>query len=286
MTTGTALIDGLRMYYRVTGDGPAVVLLHGWPQTGHCWRLVEPVLAAAGYTVLTPDLRGYGSTDKPVGGYDKRTMAADVRGLVAALDVGPVHLVGHDRGARVAHRYALDHPDDLRSLTVLDIVPTLTTVTQTDLATTRNYWHWNFHQQPDLPELLVAPNLDGYLRYLFSRWAVQREVVDAEVAHYVAEFRRTGALRAGFDDYRATDQDVALDAVSRDAGQRVTVPVLALWGDGGLPSRLRVLDIWSEYADDVTGGPVEDCGHFVPEEQPDRMLEALLPFLDRHGGPR
>ena len=283
MTTGTALVGGLRMHYRLTGDGPAVALVHGWPQTGHCWRLVEPALAAAGYTVLTPDLRGYGLTDKPPGGYDKRSMAADVRGLVAALDLGPVHLVGHDRGARVGHRYALDHPDALRSLTVLDIVPTLTTVTQTDLATARNYWHWTFHQQPDLPELLVAPNLDGYLRHLFARWAVQREVVDAEVAHYVAEFRRPGALRAGFDDYRATDEDVALDAASRDAGQRVRVPVLALWGDGGLPGRLRVLDIWAEYADDVSGGPVRDCGHFIPEEQPDGLLTALLPFLAAHG---
>jgi haloacetate dehalogenase len=277
--SGTAVVDGLRMHYLVEGDGPPVVLLHGWPQTSYCWRLVQPALATAGYTVIAPDLRGYGLTDKPAGGYDKRTMATDVRALAATLGFESVALVGHDRGGRVAHRYALDHPDEVTRLAVLDILPTIVTVSQTDLQTTRAYWHWSFHQQPDLPELLVGPAIDPYLRYMFGHWSVQRQVVDDAVDHYVTSLSRPGALRAGFDDYRATDADVALDVATRESGQRLTMPVLAVWGDAGLPSRLPVLDIWRDYATDVTGQALADCGHFLPEEQPDRLLEALLPFL-------
>jgi haloacetate dehalogenase len=279
--TGTASVDGLRMHYQVAGAGPVVVLLHGWPQTSHCWRLVQPAIAAAGYTALAPDLRGYGLTDKPPGGYDKRTMAGDIRGLVTALGFDTVRLVGHDRGARVAHRYALDHPTEVTHLAVLDIAPTLTVVEEGTLRASLGYWHWLFHQQPDLPELLVGPATGAYLRYFFERWTVQRQPLAEAADHYVEAFSRPGALRAGFDDYRATEQDVTEDAASRDRGEKLPMPVLALWGDQGLPARSPMLDIWSRYATDVTGEAVPDCGHFVPEEQPDRLLEILIPFLGR-----
>lgn len=276
------VVDGLRMHVRLAGDGPTAVLLHGWPQTGECWRRVAPELVDAGYRVVAPDLRGYGHTDKPTEGYDKRSMARDVRRLVAVLGLGedPVHLVGHDRGGRVAHRWALDAPGELASLTVLDIVPTRTMVESGTMRTARGYWHWLFHLQPDLPELLVGPAVETYVRYLVDRWTVQRAALAEMVPEYVRAMSGPGALRAGLDDYRALDEDVAQDCASYDAGQRVGVPVLALWGDGGLPAHLPVLDIWREYAADVRGRPVADCGHFVPEEQPERLVEALLPLLD------
>lgn len=279
MSSRTVVLDRLQMHVRTGGAGPLVVLLHGWPQTGHCWRHVAPALVGAGFSVAVPDLRGYGLTDKPVEGYDKRTMAADVRALVATLGAEQVHLVGHDRGARVAHRYALDHPDETATLAVLDVVPTLATFTRGDVSTARGYWHWLFHMQPDLPELLVGPTLETYLRYFLDRWTVQRSALDDAVDHYVRAFSAPGALRAGFDDYRATDTDLAQDRASADAGERLTMPVLALWGDQGLPARLPVLDIWSEYAVNVRGGPVVDCGHFLPEEQPDELTARLLQFL-------
>jgi haloacetate dehalogenase len=276
---GGAVVGGLRMHYRVAGEGPLVVLLHGWPQTGDCWRLVLPGLVAAGYTVLAPDLRGYGLTDKATSGYDKRAMARDVRGLVATLGFDHVRLVGHDRGARVAHRYALDYPDEVTHLAVLDIVPTLAMFRGGDIGAARGYWHWLFHLQPDLPELLVGGAVDEYLRFFFERWTVQRHRLADAVDGYVEAFRQPGALRAGFDDYRATDQDLIDDAVDADAGRTVDAPVLALWGAQGLPAQLPVVDIWKQFAADVRGEAVADCGHFLPEEQPERVTELLLEFL-------
>ncbi len=267
------------MHYRIAGDGPLVLLLHGWPQTGRCWHRVQPALAAAGYTVVAPDLRGYGLTDKPTGGYDKRTMAADVRALAAALGFDRVRLVGHDRGARVAHRYALDYPGEVSHLAVLDIVPTLAMFTRGDVRTARGYWHWLFHLQPDLPELLVGPAIDSYLRYFFERWTVQRHALAERIGFYVEMFGQPGALRAGFDDYRATDDDLALDQATFDAGQKLAMPVLALWGEQGLPARLPVAEIWGDYATDLRAEPIAECGHFIPEEQPARVVDLLRSFL-------
>lgn len=279
MRSETARFNGLRMHYLRAGEGPLLVLLHGWPQTSHCWRHVIPPLAEH-FTVIAPDLRGYGLTDKPADGYDKRTMADDVRGLVQEFGDGPVRLVGHDRGARVAHRYALDHPDEVERMALLDIVPTLATFRRPSMAVARNYWHWSFHMQPDLPEALVGDRIETYLRYFFERWTVNRPAVEEAVDHYVRAFSRPGALRAGFDDYRATfPQDVEADEADWDSGLRLALPLLVLWGDGGLPAQLPVLDIWREFADNVTGEAVAGCGHFLPEERPAEVSERLLRFF-------
>jgi haloacetate dehalogenase len=269
------------MHYERAGSGPPVVLLHGWPQTSYCWRHVLPRLAEH-WTVIAPDLRGYGLTDKPADGYDKRTMAGDVRGLVHELGFDRVSVVGHDRGARVAHRWALDHPDEVERLVVLDIVPTRAMFRAGDPATARGYWHWLFHLQPDLPELLVGDRIDAYIRWFVERWTVQRPRVEDAVEHYIEAFRRPGALRAGFDDYRATfPTDLEHDDADFEGGTRLTMPVLALWGASGLPARLPALDIWREYADDVKGEAIPECGHFIPEEQPELLVEHLTKFLVR-----
>jgi haloacetate dehalogenase len=276
-----AVVDGLRVHYERAGSGPPVVLLHGWPQTSHCWRHVLPRLAER-HTVIAPDLRGYGLTDKPVGGYDKRTMAADVSGLVRELGFERVSVVGHDRGARVAHRWALDRPDEIERLVLLDVVPTRA-MFRRDMTVARGYWHWLFHLQPDLPELLVGDRVEEYLRWFFERWTVDRAAVEEAVEHYVTAFRRPGALRAGFDDYRATfPDDVEHDDADADRGHRLRAPLLVLWGEAGLPAGLPVVEVWEEYADDVRGEALPACGHFVPEERPDLLVEHLLAFLG-HG---
>jgi haloacetate dehalogenase len=273
-----AVVDGLRMHYERAGSGPPVVLLHGWPQTSHCWRYVMPRLAER-HTVIAPDLRGYGLTDKPADGYDKRTMAADVSGLVRTLGFDRVSVVGHDRGARVAHRWALDRPDEIDGLALLDIVPTRA-MFRADMTVARGYWHWLFHLQPDLPELLIGDRVDEYLRWFFERWTVDRAAVEDGIEHYVEAFRRPGALRAGFDDYRATfPTDLKHDEADAAQGHRLRTPVLVLWGEAGLPAGLPVVDVWREYADDVRGEAVPGCGHFVPEERPDLLAEHLLGFL-------
>jgi pimeloyl-ACP methyl ester carboxylesterase len=171
--SGVAAVRGLRMHYAWAGDGPPVVLLHGWPQTGHCWRKVIPALAAD-HTVLAPDLRGYGRTDKPTTGYDKRTMAADVSGLVESLGFDQVAVVGHDRGGRVGHRWGLDRPEQVGRLAVLDILPTREMWRRWDTELGRAYWHWMLHLQPDLPERLAGADVAGYLGYFFERWTFNR----------------------------------------------------------------------------------------------------------------
>src|SRR5690625_1689552 len=280
METSVRLPD-LTMHYRDSGgEGPLLVLLHGWPQTSYCWRLAEPELAAH-FRVVAPDLRGYGLSDKPAAGYDKARMAQDVRELVAALGYDSVRLVGHDRGARVAHRFALDHPESLTHLSLLDICPTLHTFRNGTPETARGYWHWLFHMKPDLPELLVGANIEAYLRYFFEHWAVKRAALEEAVPHYVTAFSRPGALRAGFDDYRATDPDLELDSADFQAGRHVTIPTQVLWGEKGLVGGVDVLSAWHPFAPQVSGQVLRDCGHFLPEEQPAMLTELLLSYLLR-----
>ncbi len=267
------------------GSGPVIVLLHGWPQTWYEWRFLIPALADH-YTVVAPDLRGYGLSDKPRGGSDKRTMAADVRELSRSLGHERVTLIGHDRGARVAHRYALDYPDEVDKVAFLDILPTRATFQRTDATLARGYWHWFFHLQPDLPELLVGPNIEAYLRYFFERWTDNRAAFDeATVAEYVRTFSAPGALRAGFDDHRASfPDDMAADEADAAAGRKLAMPVLVLWGAAGLINTLPVLDVWREYSEDVRGGPIRECGHFLPEEQPQLVLAWLREFVEEKRG--
>ncbi|MEV5349297.1 alpha/beta fold hydrolase [Streptomyces achromogenes] len=279
VTTGVAHVNGVRLHYTRAGSGPLLMLLHGWPQTSLCWRPVLGDLAAT-HTVIAPDLRGYGLSDKPASGYDKRQMAADIAELMRHLGFDRAAVVGHDRGARVAHRWALDRPDQVEKLAVLDVVPTREMFLRLDASVASGYWHWLFHLQPDLPELLVGSNVRAYLEYFFERWTYNRhslapDVVDA----YVRAFSRPGALRAGFDDYRAQETDLALDDEDAAGGRRLTMPVLVLWGSVGLPARLPTLDIWRRYADDVTGACIPECGHFIPEERPDVLLTRLREFL-------
>lgn len=271
-----ATVNGIRTHYLRGGDGPPVVLLHGWPQTSHCWHKIFGALAEE-HTVIAPDLRGYGRTDKPRDGYDKRTMAADVSELVRTLGFDQVSVVGHDRGGRVAHRWALDRPDQVTRLAVLDIIPTRAMWQRMNAEVGRGYWHWLFHLQPDLPELLVGQNIAAYLGYFFERWTYQRQGLDA-ADEYIRAFSAPGALRAGFDDYRASfPADDEHDEA--DAGRRLAMPVLAMWGETGLLGKLPTADIWREYAEDVTGYAIAECGHFLAEEQPSTVAGHLIRFL-------
>lgn len=272
--------NDLRIHYLRAGDGPPLVLLHGWPQTSHCWRHLIPELART-HTVIAPDLRGYGKTDKPTSGYDKRSMATDISALIEQLGFASAQVVGHDRGARVAHRWGLDRPDQVERLALLDIAPSREMWRRMDTEIGSAYWHWLFHLQPDLPERLAGADVAGYIGYFLERWTFNRHGLDpAAIDEYVRAFSAPGALRAGFDDYRAAfPTDAEHDDADAEAGRRLSMPVLALWGSAGLPARLPMLDIWREYADDVRGSAIERCGHFLPEERPQEVLAHLRDFL-------
>ncbi|HEX6467832.1 MAG TPA: alpha/beta hydrolase [Streptosporangiaceae bacterium] len=275
METGVARVNGIRMYYRRAGQGPLIVLVHGWPQHGHCWRHLMGPLAET-HTVVAPDLRGYGRSEKPATGYDKRTMAADLHELLAELGFTTATVIAHDRGARVAHRWALDHPEDIDRLILLDIIPTREMWRRMDADLARRAAHWLFHLQPDLPELIDPA---AYVRHTIEHWSYV-PLPDEDIAEYVRAFQAPGAMRGGLADYRASfPDDAAADDADAAAGRRLTMPVRLLWGEHSFLRSLDPVEIWREYAEDVAGEVVEDCGHFLPEERPREVLAALARSL-------
>jgi haloacetate dehalogenase len=277
--------NGTTIHTRVGGDGPPLLLLHGYPQTGAMWHAVAPALARS-YTTVVPDLRGYGSSGKPPAGdgnvnYSKRTMARDMVEVMASLGFDTFSVAGHDRGGRVAYRMAIDHPAAVRRLAVLDIVPTWEMWETWGRATGLAVYHWTFLAQPGgLPERLIGADPLYYLHECLQRWAGKGFAFDAEaMAEYDAAFSDPETVRASCDDYRAgATIDVEVDA--EDARKRrITCPTLILWGETGVGRRRDgIIDTWKAWAADVRGLPIQ-CGHFLPEEAPGPVLAALGEFF-------
>jgi len=271
------------------GTGPPLLLLHGYPQTHAMWHQVAPRLAED-FTVVVADLRGYGDSGKPPSAadhftYSKRAMAADAVEVMQALGYDEFSVAGHDRGARVAYRLALDHPDRIRRLAVLDIIPTHTVFSTVDKAVATSTFHWFFLIQPyDLPERLIGGAPEYFLRTLLARWSGSGFTcfsADA-LAEYVRCFSDPATIHATCEDYRAgATVDFALDA--HDFGRRtIACPTLVLWGGLGRVERRDPLAVWRQWAADVSGGPLP-CGHFLAEEAPDETGDALRTFF-RPGG--
>jgi len=277
-------VDGSTVALSVAGDGPPLLLLHGYPQTRSCWHRVAPALARS-FTVIAADLRGYGQSAKPDGGpdhaeYSKRAMAADLVGAMERLGHTRFAVAGHDRGGRVVHRMALDHPDVVERAAVLDIVPTRTLFAGTDQGFATAYYHWFFLIQPDgLPETMIGRDPEWFLRETVRRWSGRAEPVAEEaLREYVRWFRDPAAIHGSCEDYRAAAGiDLAHDADDGDA--RIECPLLVLWGEHGAMHRLYdVLGTWRPMARDVRGWPLP-CGHFLPEERPEATIEALEGFF-------
>ncbi|MDW8468044.1 MAG: alpha/beta hydrolase [Burkholderiales bacterium] len=266
------------------GDGPPVLMLHGYPQTHAMWHKVAPALARD-YTVVCADLRGYGDSSKPRGlpdhsNYSKRAMAADMVEVMQALGFERFHVVGHDRGARVGHRLARDHGARVASLTVMDISPTLTMYERTNKDFATAYWHWFFLIQPaPLPERLLAGHVPDYILARLGRGrAGLRPFSPAARREYVRCFRDPRAIHASCEDYRAA---ATIDLVHdrADLRRRIRMPVLVLWGKHGVIEKMfDPLADWRAVATDVRGRAL-DCGHFLPEEKPREVLAELRRFL-------
>jgi haloacetate dehalogenase len=279
-------VDGLAVHAMVGGAGPPVLLLHGYPQTHAMWHRVAPVLARD-HTVVAADLRGYGDSAKPAGGpdhaeYSKRAMADDQVGLMAGLGYERFAVVGHDRGARVAHRMCLDHPGRVTRAAMLDIVPTRHIFANVDRDLAHGYYHWFFlSQPPDLPEHLIGADPEYYLRHKLAQWSADAASFAPEaVAEYVRCFSDPAAIHASCEDYRAAATiDLDHDEADAAAGRRIECPVLALWGSHGfVEGHYDVTAVWRDYALDVHGVSV-DSGHFPAEEAPDATTRALTDFL-------
>jgi len=278
MTRMTVRANGIRLNVWTGGKGPALLLLHGYPQTGQMWHKMTPALMKQ-FNLVVPDLRGYGDSEKARGGFDKRTMARDIAELMRGLGHKKYLVMGHDRGARVAHRLALDHADAVSKLVVLDIVPTHTVFRDTGRELAAAYWHWYFFQAPDLPEIMIRNSAEPFLQTMFRALSYRANAIDDEMfREYLRAFMMPGTIRCGLEDYRAAATvDFADDEA--DLGTKLRCPVYAIWGEfGKMHTLFDVLATWREKADDVRGKPLA-CGHFIPEEAPEELLAEVVPFL-------
>ncbi len=273
-------LGDVRLHYVTAGSGPAVVLLHGWPQTWYMWRDVMPGLAKR-YRVIAPDLRGLGDSSRPASGYDKKTVSNDVWRLVHdVLGIDTFFLVGHDWGGPTAFSLAAQHRDAVRRLAIFDVpVPGDGTPVFYN-----NRWHHGLHWEADLPEALIAGREDIYLGHFYRKWGARPDAIPEDAQReYLRTYRQPGAMTAGFNFYRAMQQDVKDNEAFLAAG-KLMMPVLC-WG--GAASRGRgplALESWQRVATNVRGGVAEGCGHWIPEERPDWVVEQLLAFFGEEAG--
>jgi len=278
--------DGVVVNYALAGSGPPLLLLHGYPENHLMWRHVAPALAGD-HTVVLADLRGYGDSGKPAPdaadlAYAKRSMARDQIGLMHRLGFAQFGLIGHDRGARVAHRLVLDRPGAVSRLAVLDIVPTRHVFGHVTRAMATAYYHWFFLTRPGgLPEHMIAADPGFWVRSLIGPLLGPGASIEPPVMDdYIRCFADPGTIAGSCADYRAAAGiDLVHDEQTFAAGQKIDCPVLALWGTQGFVGRgYEPLSVWQQYAGDVRGTALP-TGHFLPEEAPDMVTAALRDFL-------
>ncbi len=272
--------DGVTLRTRHGGTGPPVVLLHGHPRTHTTWHAVAPLLVAAGHTVVCPDLRGYGLSTKPPttndhSAYSKRAMAGDVLSLMRILGFQQFAVVGHDRGSYVAMRLALDAPESVTRLAVLDSVPIVEALDRTDAAFATAWWHWFFFAQPHKPEQAILADPDAWYGGDPARMGEENH------ADYRRAIHDPATVHAMLEDYRAgLGLDRAADEADRAAGRRITCPTMVLWSRDDDLADLHgdVLAIWKPWTTDLTGGPI-DSGHHMAEDAPQELAARLADFL-------
>jgi len=276
--------EGVEINLRMGGNGPPLLLLHGYPQTHVIWHKIAPSLAKK-FTVMAADLRGYGDSSKPDGGhnhenYSFRNMARDQVQVMEALGFSRFAAVGHDRGARVIHRMALDHPERLDRAVLLDILPTLYMYEHTDMRFASGYYHWFFLIQPyDLPERLIGADPEHYLMQKFAKGLRTDGAFTAmALAEYVRCFKDPRTIHASCEDYRAA-AGIDLEHDRQDLERKVTCPLRVLWGQKGILGQLfDGLAPWKERAVQVSGRAI-DCGHYLAEEAPEETLAEIETFL-------
>ncbi len=285
----TVLRDGVALHTRVGGEGPPLLLLHGHPQTMAMWHRVAPALAER-FTVVLMDLRGYGDSARPApdpahAAHSKRAMALDAVAVMAHHGFGHFDVLAHDRGARVAHRLAADHPGAVRRAMLLDIAPTLAMYAQTGEAFARAYWHWFFLiQPPPLPEALIESDPARYVRSVMgSRHAGLAPFDAGALAEYERCAGLPGTAASVCEDYRASATiDLDHDRADVAAGRLLAAPLRVLWGQHGTVARcFDVLPLWRERASHVTGDSLP-CGHYIAEEAPERLIAEALAFFQPH----
>ena len=277
------------LYCRIGGDGPPLVMLHGYPQTGATWHKVAPAFAEH-FRCVVPDLRGYGRSAVPEPdtdheAYSKRTMARDIVELMGALGFERFHVLGHDRGARVSYRLALDHPERVERLGIIEVIPTGETWARFNAPVAMGTYHWSFLAQPHpLPERLIEGDPGFYLHWTLRSWTGDK-TLDAfhpdALGEYRMAFSEPERVRAFCEDYRAGwHVDRKRDAEDMEAGRRIAAPLHFIWSDRGRPEDAAgtPIDVWRDWAETVTGQSIQS-GHFAQEENPVAVIDSFLPFF-------
>ena len=272
-----AHLGDVNLHYVTVGTGFPLVLLHGWPQSWYVWRHVLPQLATR-YQVIMPDLRGLGDSSRPLEGYDKKTIGNDIwRLLNEHLGLDAFYLVGHDWGGPVAYAVAAAHPAAVLKMAVLDV--TIPGDGSTNFSQGGRRWHHAFHQTLDLPEALIAGREHIYFTWFYRNWGHHPNVLSAaDIEEYVRVYSQPGALRAGFSYYRNLARDIADNEATAKAF-KLPMPVLALGGNKAWGRGMEVLESLQRLGSNVRGGVIDNCGHWMAEEQPEALLQQMLPFL-------
>jgi haloacetate dehalogenase len=270
------------------GQGTPLILLHGYPENHHCWEQVAPAFIQD-FDVIIPDLRGYGDSDAPADNadhsmYSKRQMAADIAALMDALNIDQAHVLGHDRGGRVAYRFALDHPERLHKLGIIEIVPTGDFWANWDANLAMKAYHWTFLAQPaPLPERMIGADPSGYIDWTLAAWTLGKSLdifSHTALASYRGQASDPAHLHAMCADYRAgATFDKALDEADRSAGRKINAPFHFLWAEGGFPAQTGdPAALWAPWVADMTDAACVS-GHFAMEENPTAVIDNFLPFF-------
>lgn len=278
ITQRAATVNGVRLNYRTAGQGDPVVLIHGWPESSYTWRKVMPSLAAR-YTVIAPDMRGCGDSEKPATGYDKRTIAEDIYQLVRQLGYERIYLVAADMGGPVGYRFAAEHPEMVRRFVFIESgVPGFGLEQAMDVSKAPAGWHFGFNMAGEISETLVKGKEREFLTYFYSRGTQNREAItEADTAEYVRVHTQPGAMRASFEFYR-TLLDDGKENRRLFAGKKLLMPVLAIGARQGLGGFSEAA--MREVATNVRAVMIERCGHFLQEDQPAELTRHLLAFFD------
>jgi pimeloyl-ACP methyl ester carboxylesterase len=273
-------VNGIQLHYVIGGDdgqGDPIVLLHGWPQTWYEWRYIIPQLIANNYTVIAPDMRGLGDSEKPQTGYDKKTVAEDIYQLVKKLGYSKIYLVAHDWGGPVAYSYAAAHPQDVRKMVILDTLLPGFWVEGAGNFSPNGLWHISFHAVRDLPEKLIDGQENVYINWFYDHYSYNQSAITSEDREeYIKQYSKPGAMRAGFEYYRAIFEDAEQNK-EYAAKQKLDIPILTIGGEAAIGNFTTIS--FQKVANNVTGITLPNTGHFIPEERPNFLTNQILDFF-------
>ena len=271
-------VNGIQLHYVIggKGEGDPIVLLHGWPQTWYEWRHIIPQLIANNYTIIAPDMRGLGDSEKPQTGYDKKTVAEDIYQLVKKLGYNKIYLVAHDWGGAVAYSYAAAHSQDVNKMVILDIFLPGFGYEEAGNFSPNGIWHLSFHAVRDLPEKLIEGKEDTYLNWFYD-WTYNQSAITLEAREeYIKQYSKPGAMRAGFEYYRAVFED-AKQNKEYAKEKLLDMPILTIGGEAGIGNATTAS--FQKVANNVTGITLPNTGHFIPEERPNFLTKQILDFF-------